>query len=161
MWPSTRSATTSASGCCRVGLARGPSWRRYPDEILVRLRYVREGRSVGATLRELRHLLDLTVASAPRFCETFDAAVNEKICAIDQMVARLLAQRARPQEFSRDCRQRRREGRCPILENLRPQRLRTVSSGRAGQGSKSEASAPSDPRRRPQAGPCRAARRPN
>ena len=107
----------------RIGLLprRGRAatgWRRYPEEILVRLRYVREGRAVGFTLREMRNLLNLTVAGPPRFCEAFDGAVNRKICAIDQAVSRLTAQRARLEQFSRDCRLRRNEGRCPILESL-------------------------------------------
>jgi DNA-binding transcriptional MerR regulator len=93
-------------------------WRRYPEEILLRLKYVREGRAVGFTIREMRDLLSLTAAGPPRFCETFDNAVNRKICAIDQAISRLTAQRARLAEFSRDCRQRRKEGRCPILESL-------------------------------------------
>ena len=104
----------------RVGTATG--WRRYSDEMVTRLRYLREGRAVGFTLRELSHLLNLTVAGAPRFCETFDAAVNAKVRAIDGLLARLTSQRARLQEFSRDCRQRRKEGRCPILESLAPRR---------------------------------------
>jgi hypothetical protein len=66
----------------------------------------------------MRDLLSLTAAGPPRFCVTFDDAVNRKIGAIDQAVCRLMAQRARLQEFSRNCRQRRKEGRCPILENL-------------------------------------------
>jgi MerR family transcriptional regulator, copper efflux regulator len=107
----------------RIGLLprRGRAatgWRRYPEEILVRLRYVREGRAVGFTLREMRNLLNLTVAGPPRFCETFDDAVKRKICAIDQAISRLTEQRARLEQFSRDCRQRRKEGRCPILESL-------------------------------------------
>ena len=107
----------------RIGLLprRGRAatgWRRYPEEILVTLRYVREGRAVGFTLREMRNLLNLTAAGPPRFCQTFDNAVNGKICAIDQAISRLSAQRARLEQFSRDCRQRRKEGRCPILENL-------------------------------------------
>ena len=111
----------------RIGLlprrsGSGTGWRRYPEETLVRLRYLREGRAVGFTLREMAHLLRLTAAGAPRFCETFDAAVNAKINAIDQMMARLGAQRARLEEFSRGCRERRKEKRCPILDNLRPRR---------------------------------------
>lgn len=111
----------------RIGLlprpgTAGTRWRRYPEETLVRLRYLREGREVGFTLRELRRLLDLTVAGAPRFCETFDAAVNSKMEVIDGLVARLIAQRARLEEFSKDCRQRRQEHRCPILERLRAAR---------------------------------------
>jgi MerR family transcriptional regulator, copper efflux regulator len=102
----------------RVGSGKG--WRRYPDETLVRLRYLREGRQVGFTLRELRNLLKLTAAGAPRFCETFDAAVNSKIRTIDQLIGRLATQRARLQEFSRECNERRKEHRCPILEALKP-----------------------------------------
>lgn len=107
----------------RIGLLPGrgrgaAGWRRYPEQTLIRLRYIREGRSVGFTLGEMRALLKLTVAGAPRFCETFDGAVNRKIIAIDQAISRLTAQRIRLEQFSRDCRQRRKEGRCPILENL-------------------------------------------
>lgn len=107
----------------RIGLLprRGNAssgWRRYPEEILVRLKYVREGRAVGFTLREIRTLLGLTVAGPPLFCESFDTAVGKKITAIDQAISRLMAQRDRLEQFSQACRQRRREGRCPILENL-------------------------------------------
>lgn len=94
-------------------------WRRYPEEILARLVYLREGRAVGFTVRELGELMRLTSAGAPRFCEHFDAAVGRKIAAINEVIARLAAQRGRLEEFSRACRERRREHRCPILENLR------------------------------------------
>ena len=108
----------------RIGLlprlnGTGGGWRRYPEVTLTRLRYLREGRSVGFTLSELQKLLNLTTVGAPRFCEFFDAAVNAKINAIDQMISRLQAQRLRLQDFSQSCRQRRKEQRCPILENLK------------------------------------------
>ena len=108
----------------RIGLLQRPSsvgnrWRRYPEEALVKLRYLREGREVGFSIRELRRLLELSAGGAPRFCETFDAAVNGKIEAIDVLIARLNAQRTRLEGFSRECRQRRDERRCPILERLR------------------------------------------
>lgn len=101
-------------------LSERVGWRRYPEEMLARLRYVREGRAVGFTIRELRDLLRLSVAGAPRFCDSFDTAVHRKIDAIDQVMAQLTTQRARLEEFSRECRKRRGEHRCPILENLRP-----------------------------------------
>lgn len=95
-------------------------WRRYPEEMLAQLRYIREGRAVGFTIRELRDLLRLSVAGAPRFCESFDTAVHRKVGEIDRMLDRLAAQRARLEEFSSSCRERRREHRCPILESLHP-----------------------------------------
>jgi len=101
-------------------LAGGTGWRRYPDATLVLLRYLREGRAVGFTIRELRDLLRVSVAGAPRFCESFDAAVRRKIGSIDEIAARLAAQRALLEEFSRGCRERRSEQRCPMLERLHP-----------------------------------------
>ncbi|HEX5209193.1 MAG TPA: MerR family transcriptional regulator [Steroidobacteraceae bacterium] len=95
-------------------------WRRYSEEMLAQLRYLREGRAVGFTIRELRDLMRLSVAGAPKFCESFDAAVHRKIEAIDQVMVRLAGQRTRLEEFSRSCRERRREHRCPILESLIP-----------------------------------------
>lgn len=99
-------------------------WRRYPEETLALLRYLREGRAVGFTIRELRNLLRLTVAGAPRFCESFETAVRRKIDSIDEVIARLAAQRARLEEFSSGCRARRSERRCPMLETLHPRSLR-------------------------------------
>jgi DNA-binding transcriptional MerR regulator len=101
-------------------LAGRMGWRRYSEEMLAQLCYLREGRAVGFTIRELRDLMRLSVAGAPKFCESFDAAVRRKIEAIDQVMVRLAGQRARLEEFSRSCRQRRREHRCPILESLHP-----------------------------------------
>lgn len=111
----------------RVGLlprrlSGRPGWRRYPEEMLAQLRYLREGRAVGFTIRELRELMRLSVAGAPKFCESFDTAVRRKIEAIDQVTLRLASQRARLEEFSRSCRERRREHRCPILESLQSSR---------------------------------------
>lgn len=99
-------------------LTGSTGWRRYPEEMRAQLRYLREGRAVGFTTRELRDLLRLSVAGAPRFCESFDTAVRRKLDVIDQVMARLAAQRARLEEFSRSCHERRREHRCPILEGL-------------------------------------------
>jgi DNA-binding transcriptional MerR regulator len=110
----------------RIGLLDRPprqrtGWRRYPPEALIRLQYIRHGRAVGFTLQQLAGLLALANQGPPRFCAAFDAAVNEKIRAIDVAIAQLNATRAQLAGFSQACRQRRLEGRCPILENLGPQ----------------------------------------
>ena len=47
-------------------LTGSTGWRRYPEEMRAQLRYLREGRAVGFTTRELRDLLRLSVAGAPR-----------------------------------------------------------------------------------------------
>src|ERR1700737_3891621 len=107
----------------RIGLLDRPQrqrtgWRRYPPEALVRLRYIRHGRAVGFTLQQLAGLLALANKGPPHFCAAFDTAVNAKIQAVDVAIAELNATRAQLVEFSKACRLRRLEGRCPILENL-------------------------------------------
>jgi DNA-binding transcriptional MerR regulator len=107
----------------RIGLLERPQrqrtgWRRYPPEALIRLQYIRHGRAVGFTLRQLARLLALANQGPPHFCTAFDTVVNEKIRAIDEAVAQLDAMRAQLVGFSQACQQRRLEGRCPILENL-------------------------------------------
>ena len=107
----------------RIGLLEQPKrelrgWRRYPEESLTTLRYIRVGRAVGFSLHELGDLLSLATKGAPRFCVAFDAAVNDKIKAIDRLIAELNTRRSQLAGFSEECRQRRLEGHCPILENL-------------------------------------------
>jgi len=107
----------------RVGLLERPlrqrsGWRRYSDSTLVRLQYIRRGRTLGFSLKELRTLLGAVRAGRPLFCNAFDAAVQDKIRALDRAIVELQERRAELQEFSRQCRLRRAEQRCPILESL-------------------------------------------
>jgi MerR family mercuric resistance operon transcriptional regulator len=112
----------------RIGLIPKPrqmfrGWRRYPQETLRLLQYIRQGQSLGFSLLQIADLLAKTRDGAPRFCVSFRAAVEEKIAEIDQKIAALSQHRAQLQDFVVACRQREASNQCPILESLRGTRI--------------------------------------
>ena len=67
----------------RIGLIPRPEtafggWRRYPEETLRRLHYIRQGQSLGFTLGQIADLLVMSRDGAPRFCVAFRSAIAEK-----------------------------------------------------------------------------------
>jgi len=108
----------------RIGLMPKPKptlrgWRRYPQETLRLLQYIRQGRSLGFSLRQIADLFTQTRAGAPRFCVAFRTAVEEKVAELDRKIAALSRHRVQLQEFIVACRQREASNQCPILESLR------------------------------------------
>lgn len=108
----------------RIGLIPRPKqalagWRRYPDETLRRLQYIKQGQSLGFTLAQIAALLARTRDGAPRFCVSFRAAIAEKIAELDRKIAALSEHRSQLQDFVVACKQREASNQCPILDNLR------------------------------------------
>ncbi len=112
----------------RIGLIPKPrqmlrGWRRYPQETLRLLQYIRQGQSLGFSLHQLADLLANTRDGAPRFCIAFRGAVEEKITELEEKIAALSQQRAQLQDFVVACKQREANNQCPILESLRGTRI--------------------------------------
>ncbi|HEX5488291.1 MAG TPA: MerR family DNA-binding transcriptional regulator [Rhodanobacteraceae bacterium] len=107
----------------RIGLIPKPQrtfngWGRYPDRTLQLLHYLREGRQLGFTLRELGDLFSQSSAGAPRFCMAFRAAVETKVAELDIEMERLQAHRAQLCDFAKSCKEREHSGQCPMLDRL-------------------------------------------
>jgi MerR family mercuric resistance operon transcriptional regulator len=107
----------------RIGLISKPQrmfngWHRYPERTLQLLHYLRQGRQLGFTLRELGDLFSQSAAGPPRFCTAFRAAVEAKAAELDTEMERLQAQRAQLYDFAKSCRERERSGQCPLLDRL-------------------------------------------
>jgi DNA-binding transcriptional MerR regulator len=107
----------------RIGLIAKPQrafngWRRYPERTLQLLHYLRQGRQLGFTLRELGDLFSQSDIGAPRFCMAFRAAIEAKVAELDSELERLQAHRAQLREFAKSCRQREQSERCPMLNRL-------------------------------------------
>ncbi len=108
----------------RIGLISRPEtalggWRRYPEETLRRLHYIRQGQSLGFTLGQIADLLVMSRDGTPRFCVAFRSAIAEKVSELDRKIADLSVHRAQLQEFMVACQQREASNQCPILDNLR------------------------------------------
>jgi DNA-binding transcriptional MerR regulator len=107
----------------RIGLIAKPhrafnGWRRYPERTLQLLHYLRQGRQLGFSLRELGDLFGQSDISAPRFCIAFRLAIDAKLAELDAEMERLQAHRAQLREFAKSCGEREQSGRCPMLERL-------------------------------------------
>jgi MerR family mercuric resistance operon transcriptional regulator len=107
----------------RIGLIAKPrrafnGWRRYPERTLQLLQYLRQGRRLGFSLRELGDLLSQSGTSAPRSCAAFCAAIEAKITELDAEMARLQAHRAELRDFAKSCSEREQSGPCPMLDLL-------------------------------------------
>jgi DNA-binding transcriptional MerR regulator len=107
----------------RIGLISKPQrafngWHRYPERTLQLLNYLRQGRQLGFSLRELGDLFSQSGAGAPRFCFAFRTAIEGKIAELDAQMERLQAQRAQLCDFAKSCREREQSGQCPMLDRL-------------------------------------------
>jgi MerR family mercuric resistance operon transcriptional regulator len=109
----------------RIGLVAKPTatykgWRRYPEQTLQLLLYIRQGQQLGFTLGELTDLLGLASAGPPRFCIAFRSAISGKIGELDRQIAELQAHRSLLAEFVVACKKREKTNQCPIVANLSP-----------------------------------------
>ena len=105
----------------RKGLLDTPSRaagvRRYGQNTLERLRFIRQSQKVGFTLREIRELLALRDDPATRRSD-IQARTDAKIADIDTRIQDLLTMRAALVAFRTSCQGDGPILHCPILESL-------------------------------------------
>ncbi len=90
---------------------RGDGIRRYDDDQVQRLRFIRRAQQAGFTLAEIQELLDLD-ASFDR-ARAHDLAVT-RIAALDEQIERLQRARASLGKLARQC-EAGSSGPCPII----------------------------------------------
>jgi Cu(I)-responsive transcriptional regulator len=90
--------------------------RRYTEEHLRRLTFIRHARDLGFEIEDIRSLLDL--ASEPQQpCASVDAIARAHLSAIDQKIAALQALRKEISDMLANCGQRR-VADCRIIDTL-------------------------------------------
>jgi MerR family mercuric resistance operon transcriptional regulator len=98
-------------GLLAVPGGNAPAGRRYDQEDLRRLRYIKQAQTAGFTLAEIAELLELHRSDdRPRAREM----ARERIAALDDRIALLQAARASLAKLARDC-AKGEAGPCPIL----------------------------------------------
>jgi MerR family mercuric resistance operon transcriptional regulator len=85
--------------------------RRYGNEELRRLRFIRAAQAAGFTLAEIKELLDLDAADDRRRARELAQA---RVAALDEKIAELRKARQALAGLSADC-AKKRGGACPIL----------------------------------------------
>jgi Hg(II)-responsive transcriptional regulator len=90
-------------------------YRRYPEEAVRRVRFVKHAQELGFTLTEIEELLRLRDARG-RGCGEVRAAAEIKRSAIDDKIAHLRAMRKALDLLVDSCRRNSTERSCPLLE---------------------------------------------
>lgn len=104
----------------RKGLIEQPDkpsagYRRYPAEVGVRVRFIRNAKELGFSLREIRELLALAGTSKVNR-KGMRAKAEAKIAEIDEKVAGLLSLRKELSALVEICRSGKKKCGCPIVE---------------------------------------------
>lgn len=106
----------------REGLLNKPArtvsgYRHYRPDAVARLRFIRQAKELGFSLREIKELLSLRV-EAGRSCADVRARAERKIADVEQRVATLLRMKRALAKLANACSGRRPATECPILEAL-------------------------------------------
>jgi MerR family copper efflux transcriptional regulator len=103
----------------RRGLLKQPrrtaGWRRYDDEAVRTLEFVKRAQELGFSLDEVSELLSLRSSSSERTCNRVRTRAEAKLADIDAKIRDLTAIRATLERLSRACPNDGPAGRCPIL----------------------------------------------
>ena len=104
--------------------ARTPSgYRQYSADAVARLRFIRQAKLLGLSLREIKELLSLRV-SASKSCGEVKARAERKITDVDRRITQLKRVRQALFKLAAECSGRGPTSECPILEALEHEEMR-------------------------------------
>jgi MerR family copper efflux transcriptional regulator len=108
--------------------ARRPSgFRDYDPDVLERLRFIRQAKALGFSLKEIADLLALRVDDK-RTCEEVYRRTSEKIADIETRIRDLERIKAALANMAAACHGKGLQGECPILEALAHEREQGASA---------------------------------
>lgn len=111
----------------REGLLEKPArsasgYRHYRPDAIARLRFIRQAKELGFSLREIKELLTLRV-EAGRSCADVRARAEAKIADVEQRVATLMRMKRALAKLASSCSGRGPTSECPILDALESGKL--------------------------------------
>ena len=99
---------------------RAGGWRRYDDEALRVLRFVKRAQELGFSLDEVHELLSLRASKSSRTCVRVRAAAEAKLSDVEARIRDLDAIRRTLQGLATTCPEEGAADACPILDALDP-----------------------------------------
>src|SRR5437867_9954456 len=107
--------------------ARKPSgYRLYSDDVVRRLRFIKNAQALGFTLEEIAGLLNLRVDSAAR-CGDVQRRAQAKLAKVEAKLCDLEAMARVLKNLIRSCKAGQPTERCPILKSLESNERRTTN----------------------------------
>ncbi len=95
----------------------GSNYRAYPDDAVLRVRFIKRAQELGFTLREIKELLSLKAAPRTRCADVRERA-EAKVQDVDARVRTLQAMRRALTKLIGECSGKGPVSECPILEAL-------------------------------------------
>lgn len=92
-------------------------YRKYDKDSLKRLRFIRQAKELGFSLREIQSLLGLRFRSVET-CDRVRAKAFEKLEEIQKKITKLRSLEKTMKELISDCKNRKVSDSCPILEKI-------------------------------------------
>jgi len=92
-------------------------YRKYDDDSLKRLHFIRQAKELGFSLKEIHELLSLRVRSV-QTCDRVRAKASEKLEEIRKKIIQLRDLEKTMKELILDCENRQVSDCCPILEKM-------------------------------------------
>ena len=123
----------------RKGLLEAPprrasGFREYPEEVVVRIRFIKRAQQLGFSLREILELLKLAV-DGETVCAEVRTRTEKKIADIEERIAGLRRMHAVLRELTEACAAGTPTGECPILASLEEEAAAGAPSPPAGRPS--------------------------
>ena len=95
----------------------GTNYRAYPEDAVLRVRFIKRAQEIGFTLKEIKQLLSLRAAPRSRCADVRERA-ESKVQDIDDKVRTLQAMRKALTKLIGECSGKGLVTQCPILEAL-------------------------------------------
>jgi Hg(II)-responsive transcriptional regulator len=92
-------------------------FRKYEDDVVRRIRFIRRAQELGFSLAEIRQLLELRL-DPKRTCADVKREAESKISDIDERIGQLRTMRAALVEITRSCSGEGPTSACPILDAI-------------------------------------------
>ncbi|HHQ47612.1 MAG TPA: MerR family transcriptional regulator [Acidobacteria bacterium] len=92
-------------------------YRKYPEEAVTRLRFIRRAKDLGFTLREIGELLELR-ADESTTCDVVRARAAAKVADIEERIRSLEAMKTALERLAAECPASGPAKECPILDAL-------------------------------------------
>lgn len=96
------------------------NYRAYPEDAVLRVRFIKRAQELGFTLNEIKELLSLRAAPRAKCADVLGRA-KAKVQEIDEKVATLQRMRRALSKLMEECEGSLPATECPILEALDPQ----------------------------------------
>jgi MerR family copper efflux transcriptional regulator len=108
-------------------------FRRYDDDVVRRIRFIREAQELGFTLAEIRQLLELRL-DPRRSCADVKSEALMKIADIDEKMSALRVMRKALVEITESCSGEGPTSECPILDAIEASASKQKKVGNTDRG---------------------------